>query len=658
MKSGAQQQQRTPATDFVQEYATKRQIQMDLAKKIREDRIYQQSMRGAAGGGGVSLGVKNKENWGAPAMGSKPSPTASGVEKVEADKLASTSVVLQVMEDDFKEATKAGIITPDQARQLWAMLSNQLIRVAPSSRESLNTGCFSTTVASLLALSSSQTSPSDADSSLNRRGSCHSTKKYPQGSEKQVEGKFPFGGSISMESLRQSIAYFKEQQEQLRQEPQAAHLKQRARAEETNSRHPPANHYYGNEEDVLDGPFNKPPSPSIPEEEEEEEEAEAEEGMDFRGPYGKGVGAVKSKLTSNNPNTKNKPDWNSDVSIERFDEAGGGLKEASPKTSAPTAVLSKSLAARVAIQKAGAPVKSQAPGGGKPPTQPPYHAPSYPSYPTSPSERSNEEREGGGLEEGARWGGNGPTPASPATLDEMAIHPNGARNGVPFKGAPGSKRKDAGGRIAALLNSNSNGHPLATAGEGRGGGNDLIAAEASVAAREPTRECGICGRTFRVSVLPRHEPLCRKQTNKPRKVFNMRAQRLEGVEGMDQVRLGVPANNSHATQRHHHAAALSNAGKIPKWRIQHEQFQAAMRAVHQQKGDEPLGGGNGNYNGKGGGGKGGYGGRIPPSLPPEFDDRVPCPHCGRKFAEEVAKRHIPKCANTVAKPKGIRPIRR
>eukprot|EP00488_Nonionellina_sp_1-RS-2012_P001475 TRINITY_DN2384_c0_g1_i1.p1 TRINITY_DN2384_c0_g1~~TRINITY_DN2384_c0_g1_i1.p1 ORF type:complete len:117 (-),score=31.47 TRINITY_DN2384_c0_g1_i1:181-531(-) len=30
---------------------------------------------------------------------------------------------------------------------------------------------------------------------------------------------------------------------------------------------------------------------------------------------------------------------------------------------------------------------------------------------------------------------------------------------------------------------------------------------------------------------------------------------------------------------------------------------------------------------------------IPSNIP---DDRVPCPHCGRKFAEETAKRHIPK----------------
>jgi hypothetical protein len=31
----------------------------------------------------------------------------------------------------------------------------------------------------------------------------------------------------------------------------------------------------------------------------------------------------------------------------------------------------------------------------------------------------------------------------------------------------------------------------------------------------------------------------------------------------------------------------------------------------------------------------------------DFDDRVPCPHCGRKFNEIAAERHIPKCSSIV-----------
>eukprot|EP00798_Chlamydomonas_sp_ICE-L_P001150 gene1150-3714_t len=34
----------------------------------------------------------------------------------------------------------------------------------------------------------------------------------------------------------------------------------------------------------------------------------------------------------------------------------------------------------------------------------------------------------------------------------------------------------------------------------------------------------------------------------------------------------------------------------------------------------------------------------------ENDDRVPCPHCGRKFNAKAADRHIPHCATARAKP--------
>ena len=42
---------------------------------------------------------------------------------------------------------------------------------------------------------------------------------------------------------------------------------------------------------------------------------------------------------------------------------------------------------------------------------------------------------------------------------------------------------------------------------------------------------------------------------------------------------------------------------------------------------------------------------IPSSVP---DDRVPCPDCGRKFAEETGKRHIPKCQGIKSRPKALK----
>jgi len=42
---------------------------------------------------------------------------------------------------------------------------------------------------------------------------------------------------------------------------------------------------------------------------------------------------------------------------------------------------------------------------------------------------------------------------------------------------------------------------------------------------------------------------------------------------------------------------------------------------------------------------------IPSPPDPSF---VQCPHCGRRFNQNAAERHIPACANTVNKPKFLR----
>ena len=61
----------------------------------------------------------------------------------------------------------------------------------------------------------------------------------------------------------------------------------------------------------------------------------------------------------------------------------------------------------------------------------------------------------------------------------------------------------------------------------------------------------------------------------------------------------------------------------------------------------PESGPSGGYFGRGGGhGGGGY-------AESEFDDRMPCPHCGRKFNAHAAERHIPKCASIVTRPRTL-----
>lgn len=43
--------------------------------------------------------------------------------------------------------------------------------------------------------------------------------------------------------------------------------------------------------------------------------------------------------------------------------------------------------------------------------------------------------------------------------------------------------------------------------------------------------------------------------------------------------------------------------------------------------------------------KGGRLSDLPPPPPSYNPDYVQCPHCGRRFNESAAERHIPKCAS-------------
>lgn len=53
--------------------------------------------------------------------------------------------------------------------------------------------------------------------------------------------------------------------------------------------------------------------------------------------------------------------------------------------------------------------------------------------------------------------------------------------------------------------------------------------------------------------------------------------------------------------------------------------------------------------------KGGNLSNLPPPPKSNYDHYVECKYCGRKYAPDVAERHIPKCANIVNKPGGIKP---
>lgn len=69
-------------------------------------------------------------------------------------------------------------------------------------------------------------------------------------------------------------------------------------------------------------------------------------------------------------------------------------------------------------------------------------------------------------------------------------------------------------------------------------------------------------------------------------------------------------------------------GKKSNWRRTHEEF---IQAIRSAKAVQRHVAGGGKLS------------DLPPPPPSENPDYVQCPHCGRRFNESAAARHIPKC---------------
>lgn len=155
---------------------------------------------------------------------------------------------------------------------------------------------------------------------------------------------------------------------------------------------------------------------------------------------------------------------------------------------------------------------------------------------------------------------------------------------------------------------------------------------------EERQECPTCGRKFVAEALMKHQKICKKVFVQKRKVFDVKKVRQEAIM-QDVIENGggpIGGGNDYYKPPSKQATTAKKAppqekplagGKVPKWKAQSEMFRAAMRAVKSD--DEPSGGGRG-------------GGFAQPTIE-QHDDRTECPHCGRKFNEQAAERHIPLC---------------
>ncbi|KAM3129671.1 Zinc finger C2HC domain-containing protein 1A [Paramecium bursaria] len=138
-----------------------------------------------------------------------------------------------------------------------------------------------------------------------------------------------------------------------------------------------------------------------------------------------------------------------------------------------------------------------------------------------------------------------------------------------------------------------------------------------------------CGRKFNVNSLQKHIKVCKKVFQQKRKAFDMKEQRiiddqhaklLQEKELQEKLELKKQQQIKNKPQVDNRPL---NAAKKPKWKAQSEAFRAILK---QNKGEEMT--------------------QEQKFAIQEAEDigRIQCDHCGRKFNDSVAKKHIPLCA--------------
>ncbi|GBL96904.1 Zinc finger C2HC domain-containing protein 1C [Araneus ventricosus] len=143
-------------------------------------------------------------------------------------------------------------------------------------------------------------------------------------------------------------------------------------------------------------------------------------------------------------------------------------------------------------------------------------------------------------------------------------------------------------------------------------------------------QCTVCGRNFNQDRIEKHRSICKKVSTKKVKVFDATKMRVKGTEAEQFVKKGLPKSDP-------------KPAKKSDWRKKHNEFIEAIRQAKVVQ--QHLA-------------KGGKVSDLPPPPPSDTSDYVPCPHCGRKFNEAVAERHIPKCKNISCNKKNPVPTRR
>lgn len=148
--------------------------------------------------------------------------------------------------------------------------------------------------------------------------------------------------------------------------------------------------------------------------------------------------------------------------------------------------------------------------------------------------------------------------------------------------------------------------------------------------------CPHCDRKFNEKAHAKHVPLCVKVFQNQRKAFNSKEKML-GDLAREVAQCSKVAVKGKGRGK---GAQAAEEAKPSNWKAKSEALRDQMKearlvAKFKREGRSLA--------------------DLPPPKPTDaaLDDRIPCPHCGRKFAQQAAERHIPKCADTKAKPGGI-----
>ena len=199
-------------------------------------------------------------------------------------------------------------------------------------------------------------------------------------------------------------------------------------------------------------------------------------------------------------------------------------------------------------------------------------------------------------------------------------------------------------------------------------------------------ECPDCGRRFNPAPYERHVKICAKVFLQKRKVFDSTKMRTKDdpelaklaqqalkkekqQQKMAQMKTAAPSNRNDGnvvrkgdstgrSDLYHNLPSQNDSNiakskpskpkqssvdtegvgnKSSKWKDQSKAFREAMRAARQVTQaiaeGKPL---------------------PPPVMSAPDPSLIPCPHCGRRFNEKAAERHIPQCQNIKAKPSSLK----